>query len=148
MIYHVSKERPLFEELDICRYITVEESLEMLRHFEKNIIQFDTETTGTDPHIDKCLLAQFGNINKSLQITVDCTTIDLTLYKDVIESAFIIGQNLKFDCQVLFNCNIIIRNCWDTMIVEQLLYQGFPHFMIGASEDIIMEYCTVVRDCP
>lgn len=147
MIYHVSKERPLFEEPDICKYITVEESLEMLKHFENHIIQFDTETTGTDAHIDKCLLAQFGNMDKSIQITVDCTTIDLTLYKEVIETSFIIGQNLKFDCQVIFNYGIIIHNCWDTMIVEQLLYLGFPHFMIGASEDIIMEYCTVVRDC-
>lgn len=146
MIYHVTLEQNLFKN-DVCEYITVQDSLHLLSKFQKNIIQFDTETTGTDPHIDKCLLAQFGNIDKSIQITVDCTTVDLSLYKEILENAFIIGQNLKFDCQVAFNYNIVIRNCWDTMVVEQLLYLGFPHFMIGATEDIIIRYCTTVDAC-
>ena len=33
------------------------------------------------------------------------------------------------------------------MVAEQLLYLGFPHFMIGASQDIIMEYSETVEAC-
>ena len=34
------------------------------------------------------------------------------------------------------------------MIVEQLLYMGFPHFMIGADEGIITRYCETVDSIP
>ena len=69
---------------------------------------------------------QFGNKDKSIQIVVDCTTIDPKLYKEILESHFIIGQNLKFDLQWLYNYNIVPLNVYDTMICEQVLYLGYP----------------------
>lgn len=146
MIYLVSLEQDLFDN-EVYKLISVEESLTILENYTQHIIQFDTETMGLDPHLDPCLLIQFGNIEETIQVCVDTTTIDPSVYKDIIEKAFIIGQNLKFDSQVMFNYNIIFKRCWDCMIAEQLLYMGFPHFMIGASEEIIQEYCDVVDKC-
>lgn len=123
MIYLVTNERSLFES-ENYKVISVEESISALNSW--NMIQFDTETLGRDCHIGKLLLAQFGNIDKSIQIEVDCTTIDIRLYKEILESKYIIGQNLKFDLQWLYNYSIVPRKVYDTMIVEQLLYLGYP----------------------
>lgn len=145
MIYLVSTQQEAFTN-DVYTLITLQESLEIMRYWE--MVQFDTETTGLDPHIDKGLLAQFGNIDKSIQIVVDCTTVSLSHYKDVLETKFVIGQNLKFDCQVAFNYGIIIRRCYDTMVAEKVRYLGFPNFMIGANQEQIDLYCSIVDDCP
>ena len=147
MIYLVTNQQQLFDR-DEFKIISVKESLQLLNSFTSHIIQLDTETTGTDLHIDRCLSLQFGNIEETIQIVVDASTIDIKIYKEVIESCFIIGQNLKFDCQVLYAHDIIIRRCYDTMIVEQALYLGYPNFMIGASEEIMMKYCTFVESIP
>lgn len=117
--------------------ISIEESLRLLDTC--NILQFDSETTGRDPHICDLLCVQFGNDTQDIRIIVDCTTIDITLYKKILESKFIIGHNLKFDLQFLYNYGIIPRKVYDTMIVEQLLYLGYPkgaiHFSLAAVAD-------------
>lgn len=125
MIYLVTAEQKLFES-DLYKVISVQKSLDLLSKFEDNIIQFDTETKGRDQHLGKLLTAQFGNKDKSIQIVVDCTTINIVLYKEVIENALLIGQNLKFDLPWLYNYGIIPLRVYDTMIVEQLLYLGYP----------------------
>lgn len=145
MIYLVSNQQTLFG-LEGIENISVEKSKEIMKSWK--MVQFDTETTGLDPHIDTCLLAQFGSIDKSVQILVDTSTVSLSLYKEELETKFVIGQNLVFDCKVAFNYGIIIRWCYDCMIVEQLLYMGFPHFMIGADEGIITRYCETVDSIP
>lgn len=124
MIYFITGQNELFNS-DSYEIISIEKSLELIESW--SMIQFDTETSGTDCHIGKLLLAQFGNIDKSIQIVVDCTTIDIKLYKKVLEDKYLIGQNLKFDLQWLYNYNIIPRKVYDTMIVEQLLYLGYPN---------------------
>ena len=123
MIYFVTNQKELFDN-DIYKIISIEESLNIINTWK--YIQFDTETSGRDAHIGKLLLAQFGSIDKLIQIVVDCTTIDIKLYKYQLENKYIIGQNLKFDIQWLYNYSIIPRKVYDTMIVEQLLYLGYP----------------------
>ena len=123
MILYVTKNKEFFGN-SVYTIITVERSLAILEKW--NMFQFDTETTGLDCHLDTLLLAQFGNKEADTQIVVDCTTIDLRLYKDYIESHYMIGQNLKFDIKFLFNYDIHPTNVYDTMIVEQLLYLGYP----------------------
>ena len=145
MIYLVSNQQTLFG-LEGIENMSVKKSKEIMKSWK--MVQFDTETTGLDPHIDTCLLAQFGSIDKSVQILVDTSTVSLSLYKEELETKFVIGQNLVFDCKVAFNYGIIIRWCYDCMIVEQLLYMGFPHFMIGADEGIITRYCETVDSIP
>lgn len=123
MIYLVTGNTELFEN-DTYKVISVEESLDILKGC--NLIQYDSETTGVDCHLNKLLCAQFGNDTKDVRIVVDCGTIDITKYKDILENKFIIGHNLKFDLQFLYNYHIIPRRIYDTMIVEQLLYLGYP----------------------
>lgn len=130
MIYLVTKEQRLFA-LEGITNISIQESLSMLNNW--SMIQFDTETSGRDPHICKLLCMQFGNIKGDIQIVVDTTSVSPLLYKDVLESKYIIGQNLKFDLQFLYNYNIIPRKVYDTMIVEQLLHLGYPPGIISYS---------------
>ena len=78
-----------------------------------------------DARICKLLCMQFGDSNGN-QIVVDTTTVSPLLYKEILEEKFIVGHNLKFDIQFLYNYSIIPRRVYDTMIVEQFLYLGYP----------------------
>lgn len=124
MIYVVSKQQEIFN-YDGFKYINIEESLALLKTFN-HIIQVDTETDGKDAHINKLLCTQFGNMDKSIQIVVDNSTIDIRVYKEELEHSLLIFQNGKFDLQFFFNYGIVPLNIWDTMIIEQLLHLGFP----------------------
>lgn len=130
MIYLVTKQSCLFDIEDI-KYITVGESLEMLSHW--NMIQFDSETNGKDPHLCGFLCIQFGDIEGKNQIVVDTSTVNVLEYKNILETKYIIGQNLKFDIQFLYNYGIIPLNVYDTMIVEQFLHLGYPNGIIKYS---------------
>lgn len=136
MIYLVTLNQELFEH-DEYKVIGINESLSLLS--TQNMLQADSETSGRDPHICKLLCFQLGNINKSWQIVIDCTTIDIRLYKDILESKYLIFQNGKFDLQFLYNYNIIPRKIYDTMIVEQLLYLGYPKGSISYALNAIAE---------
>ena len=122
MIYLVSKEPKLFES-QYYKIISVEESLKLLNSLE--VLQYDSETIGLDSHVGKLLCIQFGSRDNDLQIVVDCQTIDILLYKDILESKLLVGHNLKFDLQFLYNYGIIPLNVYDTMIIEQLLFLGY-----------------------
>ena len=130
MIYVVTREQKLFES-DAYEIISIEESLQLLN--DCKVLQYDSETAGKNARLCDILCIQFGNKEKDFQIVIDCTTIDVLLYKDILENKMIIGQNLKFDLQFLYNYNIIPRKIYDTMIVEQLLYLGYPSGIISFS---------------
>lgn len=130
MIYLVTTENSLFKSPNY-KVITVQESLDIMNSWDT--IQFDTETSGRDAHISALLCAQFGSKREDIQIVVDCLTIDIKNYKGLLENRFIIGQNLKFDLQFLYNYGIIPRRVYDTMIVEQLLHLGYPSGQISYS---------------
>lgn len=124
MIYLVTKNRQLFQS-EFYQIISEEQSLQMIHSWD--IVQFDTETSGRDPHLCKILCAQFGNAKADTQIVVDTLTTNILLYKDILESKLLVGHNLKFDIQFLYNHNIIPTKVWDTMIVEQMLHLGFDN---------------------
>ena len=136
MIYLVSKQTSLFKD-DLYKELSVEESINIINSWD--IVQFDTETSGRNPHICKLLLAQFGNKQADTQIVVDTTTIDFTLYKDILETKLIIGHNLKFDIQFCYKYKIIPKKIWDTMIVEQLLHLGYDPKHIKYSLQAVAE---------
>lgn len=125
MIYFVSNQQELFG-LEGVENISVSDSLQMLEN--ANMLQYDSETTGRDAHLCELLCVQFGDIEGENQIVVDCTSVDITLYKDILESKYLIGHNLKFDLQFLYKHGIIPRNVYDTMIVEQFIYLGYPPY--------------------
>lgn len=136
MIYLVTGNQQLFES-EVYKVISVEESLNIMKDW--NIVQCDTETTGTFAKLDKLLCAQFGNKDKTVQIVVDCSTINIKYYKEIMESKFLIFQNGKFDLQFFYNHNIIPRRIYDTMIVEQLLHLGYPGGSVSYSLHAIAE---------
>ena len=130
MIYLVTLNQQLFES-ETYKIISVEESLAIIKDWK--MIQCDTETTGTFAKIDRLLCAQFGKPDKTVQIVVDCTTIDIRHYKDVMEGKYLLFQNGKFDLQFFYNHGIVPRKIYDTMIVEQLLHLGYPSGTISYS---------------
>lgn len=130
MIYLVTTQQKLFDR-DEFKTISVEESLTLMKDW--NIIQYDSETDGKDAHLCKLLCAQFGNDRNDCRIVVDTCTIDIKRYKDILESKMLVGHNLKFDLQFLYNYKIIPRKVYDTMIVEQLLHLGWPAGQISYS---------------
>lgn len=144
MIYLVTNQKELFES-DIYKHITVDESLNLLE--KANQLQYDSETSGRDPHINDLLCIQFGNDEFDFRIVVDCTTVDVKIYKNILETKGLIGHNLKFDLQFLYNYNIKPRRVYDTMIVEQLLYLGYPSSQISYSlKETAWRYLNVYID--
>ena len=136
MIYLVSKQQTLFDSTEYQK-LTIEDSLAMINSW--GAIQFDLETAGRDCHLCEILCAQFGNDKADARIVVDCTTVDIKLYKNALESKLLIGQNLKFDIQFLYNHGIIPLRVYDTMIVEQLLHLGYPAGIISYALNAIAE---------
>lgn len=117
MIYLVSTNK----NLDAFKKLSVQEAITKLEKFES--LAVDSETTGLDFLLDRILLFAMGNMED--QIVIDCTTIDLRLFRDLIEKKTLILQNAKFDLKFLFRLKIVPKKVfWDTMLAEQCLYNG------------------------
>nr|DAG98468.1 MAG TPA: Prex DNA polymerase [Crassvirales sp.] len=135
MVYLVSKKEYNYPTV---KQITVDKSLDLLKACDR--LQLDTETTGLDAHIDKLLTLQLGNAIKNFQIVIDATTIDILIYKEILENTFLIGHNLKFDLQWLYNYGIHPLRIYDTMIVEQFLHLGYPASLELSEEEYKEEH--------
>lgn len=138
MIYLVSKKIP---ESSRFKKITIEESKALINSFP--VVQFDTETTGLDCHIDTLQAIQFGykdfTTNVTTAIVVDTNTVDILEYKNIIESKFLIGHNLKFDLKFLYNYGIVPLHLHDTMVCEQLFYLGYkPRSVSYKLSDVLL----------
>ena len=130
MIYLVTFEQKLFES-SLYKVISIEESLQMMKDWK--VVQYDSETDGRDAHVNHLLCAQFGNKKADAQIVVDCSTIDIKKYKEILETKLVVGHNLKFDLQFLYNYGIVPLQIYDTMITEQMLYMGYPSGQVSFS---------------
>lgn len=129
MIYFVTNQMQLFDSKNY-KIINVEESLRLLNTI--TIVGIDTETQGFSPFLKKLLLLQLGN--RDFQVVIDCTTVDVTLYKEYIESdRLFIGWNLKFDVRFLFYYGIVPKNLYDGFIAEKMRWLGFPSGMHSLS---------------
>lgn len=132
MTYIVTQRNDI-EGLDWLKKISVKESLDIMKDWP--VVQFDTETSGLDPRLCYLHSLQFGYKNFKTgsldQIVVDCHSVKPEEYKGFIESHLLVGHNLKFDLQFLFNHNIVPRKLYDTMICEQVLYLGYKPNMIS-----------------
>lgn len=123
MIYLVTTNQ-LYES-DKYEIISLEKSLELLNECKE--LEVDSETFGLDPHIVDLLCFQFGNKLADFQIVVDCQTVDIKKYKEILETKQLIGHNLCFDCKFLYKHGIVPTKIWDTMTVEQLLHLGYDN---------------------
>lgn len=128
MIYLVSHNKSLFQT---DKYIeaTMEQAMSVLLPLK--LCQLDSETKGLDCHTKALLTVQLGN--RDNQVVIDWTTLTLRekqLVKDYLESdRLFLGWNLMFDLTFLYVQGIYPKHIWDGMIVEQLLYLGYPASM-------------------
>ena len=122
MIYLVTLNRELFDN-KAYKIIGVDESLSLLKPLR--IVGIDTETSGLSCHKDKLLSLQLGCYN--FQVVIDCSTIDITLYKDYLESdRLFLFHNAKFDLQWLYKYHIVPYNVYDLFLAEKLMWLGYP----------------------
>lgn len=123
MIYFVSRASEIFEENEVYKCISVEESLKILDTI--NIVGLDTETEGFDPYTKKLLSLQLGN--RDFQVVIDTSTVDVALYKEYLESdRTFLGWNLKFDLRFLYKHGIYPKKVYDGYLAEKLLWLGYP----------------------
>ena len=144
MIYLVSNNLELFNLNEDIKMIGVEESIKLLTPL--SIISLDTETSGLSPWSDKLLLVQLGC--KEFQVVIDCNTIDITLYKSLLESdKLFLGWNIKFDLQWFYKYGIIIKRVYDGFLAEKLLWLGYPTGTHSLSLKTAGEtYCNIELD--
>lgn len=128
MRYLVSKQMSLFE-CEEYSPISVEDSLELLS--KKKEIGLDTETMGLDPYTKRLLSLQLGDFEH--QVFIDCTTIDVHLYKNLLESEdhLFLFWNAKFDLKFLMHKGIFVQNVWDGFLAEKQIWFGYPAGMHG-----------------
>ena len=148
MIYLVSGTIDVSSLTDVQK-MSVEDSIELIRKWP--VVQFDTETTGLDPHVCKLASMQFGyhdfKTGENTQIVVDCNSVDPLLYRSTIEKSYLIGHNLKFDLEFLYNFYITPLRVYDTMICEQLLYLGYkPGNVTYNLHDVLYRYIGIELD--
>lgn len=128
MIYLVSHNKSLFQT---DKYIeaTIEQAMSVLLPLK--LCQLDSETKGLDCHTKALLTIQLGN--RDNQVVIDWTTLtpkEKRIVKNYLESdRLFLGWNLMFDLTFLYVQGIYPKHIWDGMIVEQLLYLGYPASM-------------------
>lgn len=128
MIYLVSHNKSLFQT---DKYIeaSIEQAMSVLLPLK--LCQLDSETKGLDCHTKALLTIQLGNRNN--QVVIDWTTLtrsEKQIVKNYLESdRLFLGWNLMFDLTFLYVQGIYPKHIWDGMIVEQLLYLGYPSQM-------------------
>lgn len=144
MIWLVTNQQELFDST-FYKKCTIEESLNLLK--DMNPIGLDTETTGLDCWTDKLKLLQLGN--KENQVVIDCFTVDISNYKELLEdpNKTFLGWNLKFDLKWLYRHNIFPQKVYDGYLAEKLLWLGYPIGMHPLSLKYASEhYVGVERD--
>ena len=128
MIYLVSHNKSLFKT-DKYVEATMEQAMSVLLPLK--LCQLDSETRGLDCHTKALLTIQLGN--RDNQVVIDWTTLtqrEKQIVKDYLESdRLFLGWNLMFDLTFLYVQGIYPKHIWDGMIVEQLLYLGYPASM-------------------
>ena len=128
MIYLVSHNKSLFQT-DKYVEATMEQAMSVLLPLK--LCQLDSETKGLDCHTKALLTVQLGN--RDNQVVIDWTTLtpkEKQIVKNYLESdRLFLGWNLMFDLTFLYVQGIYPKHIWDGMIVEQLLYLGYPASM-------------------
>ena len=149
MIYLVSNTIELDSSVEDIQKMSLTDAVDLIKSWP--VVQFDGETTGLDPHICKLRSHQFGykdfKTGNADQIVIDSFDFAPTLYADIFEKSYLIGHNLKFDIEYLYNYGIVPNQIYDTMIAEQTLYLGYKpkniHHSLG---DVTRRYLGIELD--
>lgn len=113
---------------------TIKECYEYIRN--KKVLGLDIETTrkfnkylkieGLDPYTSNIVMLQIGDNEK--QFIIDTRTVDISIILPIFSDKSItkVGHNIKFEYKhILHNYEVKLNNVYDTMIVEQILYNGY-----------------------
>ena len=137
------------------KLIDNEEDLQKLYDFllTKQFFVLDTETTSTTP-IDAELVGMSFAVeeHKAFYVPISSNREEalqrINLFKPLFENESImkIGQNLKYDLEVLRNYNVELKGLmWDTMIAHYLIQPELRHNMDYMAE-IYLHYQTIHID--
>ena len=126
MIHLISRNKTLFSS-DNYKQTSFEDAEGLLSSL--SLIQLDSETSGLDCHTKDLLTLQLGN--KENQFVFDWTTIreiERDKIKELLEDQekTYLGWNLSFDLTFLYKHGIWPKNIIDGMILEQLIFLGYP----------------------
>jgi len=140
MIYLITKQKELFKTTEY-KHCDIEYSLKCLNKLES--ISFDTETNGLEPYKHKLICIQLGN-NEN-QFIIDCNTIDILEYKELLETKELIIHNAKFDLGFLYQYKIVPTKLFDTFLAEKILTTGLSRARRGLNY-CALKYCDVNLD--
>ena len=113
-----------------------------------DVIAVDTETTGTDPLVDKVLLLSAGNMHQQFVFDVAALKKDFDPIRTLLNNPkpVKILHNAKFDYKFLkFDLDIVLENLFDTMIAEMLLLKGRKLQGFGL-DDVCSKYLNQVMN--
>lgn len=127
MIYFITNQLYESDQDDIVAG-TVEDCL---NYFEdKTEVGVDTETTGFNPYTNKVLTLQLGDEYR--QFVIDCSSVDITLFKHLLETKTILLHNAKFDLRFLYRYGIVpYKNVYDTYLAERIISTGIDSHRKG-----------------
>jgi len=108
---------------NICTDIKLEEALDRLSKY--TTLALDTETSGLKIHYLKILMLQIGTPDGD-QFVFDMRGMPVEGIKRLLEDSKILylGHNIKFDYNVLKRLKIVLNNVYDTMVVDQVIFNG------------------------
>jgi len=133
--YFITNQQSLFTPVgyDFC---SIDKCLKYLEKLDE--IGLDTETRGFDPFTKEIISLQLGDDKK--QFVIDCSTVDIQLFKSIIETKLVIMQNAKFDLKFLYYQGIIPNKLYDTFLAERILTTGIPTAR-KALDVLVLKYC-------
>lgn len=140
MVYLITNQASAFTPIGYSMS-TVKESLEYLSQLDE--IGVDTETKGFDPYTKEVLSLQLGDDKK--QFVIDATTVDIRVYKELLETKLVILQNAKFDLRFLYHYRIVPKRIYDTFLVERILTAGIDTARRGL-DALVYKYCKQTID--
>jgi DNA polymerase-1 len=108
-----------------------------------DVLGFDIETLGFDPYTDRIVCIQLGNAE--YQFVVDMYSVDIQLFKHLLETKELIGHNLKFDIRFLLHNRIVPTKIYDTFIAEKTLYLGVVTHRASLAE-CVNRYLSIYMD--
>lgn len=100
-----------------------------------DVLGFDIETLGFDPYQDRIVCIQLGDAE--YQFVIDMYSVDIQLFKELLETKELIGHNLKFDIRFLLHHRIIPTKIFDTFIAEKTLYLGVTQHRASLAECVL-----------
>lgn len=142
MIYLVTNQDTshLREVRDIV-VCTPQEVIDKLKDLES--IGYDSETSGFDAYTSTLYTIQLGN--NDFQCVIDVTTVDINLFKEILETKELLGHNLKFDLKFLYHQRIIPNEVYDTFLGEKTVSLGLNLHKCSLAA-CVDRHCGVVLD--